>query len=158
MADSLAPVFNALSGPELLKTVLADIERKLLATGEFEGHMTFPWVKYQYEVAMVVYPKQAVDAEPGISAKGDFEAGTLPSNEEVPEPAHTFDVKDSVVVDTPNIARIESDQPIPTPGRGPGGVLIDKPVSFVKPDANRKPFGYTGTDGKGKHGTGQSAS
>ena len=150
MAADTALVFNALSGPELLKAVLTDIEKKLLATGEFDSHVTFPWVKYDYKVSMVVYPKQAVDAEPGIVVAGGETTG-------VDDPKmrhHDIAVEDVVIVDTPDLARIASKQPIPTPGRGPGNVLIDKMVTPAAPKSDKRPFGYKGTDGKGASGTG----
>ena len=156
MSTDTALVFNALSGPELLKAVLSDIEKKLLATGEFDTHVTFPWVKYDYRVSMVVYPKQAVDAEPGIVVAGQFEAPVVEPGE---KPLTQFKVEDTVIVDTPDLARIASEQPIPTPGRGPGNVLIDKMVTPAAPKSDKRPFGYKGTDGKGASGTGnQSAS
>ncbi len=156
MATDTVLVFNALSGPELLKVVLTDIEKKLLATGEFDAHVTFPWVKYNYSVGLVVYPKQAVDAEPGIKVAGEFEAPVVGPSEGTPV---EIKVEDTVIVDTPDLARIESSQPIPTPGRGPGNVLVDKLVTPATSKSDKRPFGYKGTDGKGASGTGnQSAS
>lgn len=159
MADSAALVFNALSGPELVKVILADIEKKLVATGEFDGNITFPWVKYNYQISMVSYPKQPADSEPVLVT-----SGVGGSTEAIPSEAKADEVKETIVVnevtvDTPDLARIESDQPIPTPGRGPGNVLIDKPVVPPAPKSDKRPFGYKGMDGKGKDGTGnQSAS
>lgn len=148
MADT-ALVFNALSGPEILKAVLADIEKKLVATGEFDGHVTFPWFKYNFQVSMVVYPKQAVDAEPGIKVAGAGEQGEVPEDGE-DAAKKTVLVADTVIVDTPDLTRIESGQPVPTPGKGVGNVLVDKLVTPAGPKDERRPFGYKGTDGKGK--------
>ncbi len=153
MAADTVLVFNALSGPELLKVVLTDIEKKLLATGEFDAHVTFPWVKYNYQVGLVVYPKQAVDAEPGIKAAGEGEVDNK-DPEVDKESAVSIEVEDTVIVDTPDLARIASNLPVPTPGRGPGNVLIDRMVTPAAPKSDKRPFGYKGTDGKGASGTG----
>lgn len=156
MSDT-ALVFNALSGTELLEVVVSKIRATLLATGEFDPHVSFPWVKFDYHVGLVVYPKQSVDAEPGIVAKGEvILGGEAPEGQEPQE----IKVEDTQIVDTPDLARIESQQPIPTPARGTGNVLVDKMVTPVAQTAERRPFGYKGTDGKGKaSGTGnQSAS
>lgn len=154
MSDSSALVFNALSGPELVKSILAEIEKKLLATGDFESNITFPWVKYEYQVSMVSYPKQAVDAEPVVVAKGTGgDTAPVPGGAMADTLVETV-VADVVVVDTPDLARIASEQPIPTTAKGPGNVLIDKPVIPVPQKSDKRPFGYKGTDGKGKDGTG----
>lgn len=159
MSDT-ALVFNALSGTELLEVVVSKIRATLLATGEFDSHVSFPWVKFDYHVGLVVYPKQSVDAEPGIVAKGEVTLGD-PADAPAPEDElKEIKVQDTQIVDTPDLARIESEQPIPTPARGAGNVLVDKMVTPVAQTAERRPFGYKGTDGKGKtSGTGnQSAS
>ena len=154
-----ALVFNALSGPEAVKAILAVIEKRLLATGEFDGHVTFPWFKYDYNIAMVIYPKQAVDADPGIKVSGTGGSTTGIPSEAKADEIHEVAISDSVIVDTPDLARIESDQPIPTPARGAGNVLVDKLVTPAPPAGDRRPFGYKGTDGKGKSsGTGNQSS
>lgn len=144
-----ALVFNALAGPELVNVILDKIRAKLEATGEFAGNVTFPWVKFDFNVGLTVYPKQAVDDAPGIVAKDN---GVMGETDQPPvdETPVEVVVNTTAVIDVPDIARIESNQPLPTVAPGPGGVLIDKLVVPVVKDEGRKPFGYTGTDGKGK--------
>lgn len=158
MADSTALVFNALSGPELIAAILSDIEKKLVATGDFNSNITFPWVKYNYQISMVAYPKQPADSDPVLVASGDGGSTEgVPGEAKADEITETV-ISNEVVVNTPDLTRLESNQPIPTPSKGPGNVLIDKPVVPAPVKDNKRPFGYKGLDGKGKDGTGNQSS
>lgn len=130
-------VFNALTGPELKAHILDTIGKKLDATGEFVAHITFPWVKYTFEVGIVAYPKQAVDAPPEIVAKGEEELG----DETIGGSRKDTKISGEEVVDTPDAARIASGLPIPTIAPGPGGVKIDKPV-MPKVEEKKGGMGY----------------
>jgi len=125
----MALMFNALTGPELKVAILADIAQKLDNTGEFQGNITFPWVKYEYTVGLVIYPRQDVDAEPGVKVSGSFEAPEAPPA----SPIVVVAVADSKIVDTPDLTRIASGQPVPATQPGPGGVLVDKSVKVQPP-------------------------
>lgn len=158
MAET-ALVFNALSGPELVEAIVADIRKKLVATGDFDANITFPWVKYEFRVSMVSYPKQPADADPVLVAHGTGGATEGVPSDATPDLLKETVVADSVVVDTPDHARIDSGLPIPTPAPGPGKVLVDKLVQPAPQKSDTRPFGYKGTDGKGKSsGTGNQSS
>lgn len=131
-------VFNALSGTEMKLAILADIEKRLDASGEFGAHVAFPWVKYTFEIGLTVYPKQQMDDPAGIVVKGELEAGTKPDSG---EPNAPIVLVGGEVVDVPNETRIASDQPIPTPAPGPGGVLVDKMQLAVTAVQTTKPKG-----------------
>lgn len=136
-------IFNALSGPELKAVILAAIAKKLDDTGEFGGHMAYPWVSYTFKVGIVAYPKQAMNAEPGIVAEqaDPVDYGKFPSNAEAPEPATITQVTGSDVIDTPDKARLDADLPLPTMAVGLGGVIVDKlivPPPAPEPSQNRK--------------------
>jgi hypothetical protein len=136
-------VFNALNGPELKAVILAAIAKKLDDTGEFSTHMTYPWVSYTFNVGIVSYPKQAMDAEPGIVAVQEtpVDIGKFPTNEEAPEPATVTQVHGGAVIDTPDKARLDADLPLPTTAVGLGGVIVDKPIvapPAPEPSQNRK--------------------
>lgn len=129
----MSQIFNALSGTELKKAILADIEKEMDATGEFKQHMTFPWVRYEATVKILAYPKQALDAEPGIQlhAVGEM-VGEGVENLPGEAPETILDLRILDTIDTPDKARVTSNQPIPTQARA-AGVLIDKPVHRVEP-------------------------
>ena len=127
--------FNALTGPELKRYLLTKIEEELDKSDKFGNHLTHPWIKYSFEVSISTYPQEAQDANPKVVAKGgevlnDQNAihDDLDANEPVVEV-----LKSSGVVDTPDKARVESNQPIPTTVKGPGDVLVDKPVQVKFP-------------------------
>lgn len=128
----MSRIFNALNGPELLKSILSDIERELTLTGEFKNNITYPWVKYEATVKVLSYPKQNLADEPGIKVAvtsetafpNDVDDNTRPAPE-VPEVV--FDLRLADVIDTPDKARVDSGQPIPTQGKA-AGVLVDKLV------------------------------
>jgi hypothetical protein len=126
----MSQIFNALNGAELKKAILADIEREMDLTGEFRNHVTFPWVKYTAHITLLSYPKQAMDAEPGIkiTASGVATDNLVPP---VAEPEVVLDLKVGSVVNVPDQARVDSDQPIPTQSLA-AGILIDAPVHRVK--------------------------
>lgn len=130
----MGQIFNALSGQELKKAILADIEKELELTGEFKQHMTFPWVRYEATVKVLSYPKQALDAEPAIKieAKGEMVGDGAENISESARPEVILDLSIADVMDTPDKARVQSGQPIPTQARQ-NGVLVDKPVHRIEP-------------------------
>ena len=134
-------IFNALNGVELKQFLLQRIESKLDEHGDFKESLTFPWIQYEFSVKVLSYPKQAKDAEPGIVVEGEGTAtvterggiqdGPITVHEDGVE--EVFDIKELRIIDTPDQARVDSKQPIPTPAPGPGGALVDKPVEFKLP-------------------------
>jgi hypothetical protein len=120
--------FNALTGPELKKFLLAKIEEELDKSDKFGNHLSHPWFQYTFEVAISTYPQNAMDAKPVVIAKGlDTK---IPDEIEIEAllPGVDEEFKSSGIVDTPDKARIESNQPIPTTVKGAGDILVDKPV------------------------------
>ncbi len=126
-------IFNALNGTELKKAILADVEREMDLTGEFRNHVTYPWVKYTAHLTLLSYPKQAMDAEPGIKITAKDVLWDAKEAQAVgPEvPEVVLDLKVDGVVDIPDQARVDSGQPIPTQALA-AGVLIDKDVHRPK--------------------------
>lgn len=134
MQEERKPVFNALNGLEMRKYILDQIEKKLEASNEFPEGLTFPWVKWT--VTILSYPQQDMSEEP----KNVF----VEETEEPPKEA-TILINLDDVVDTPDKARVESNQPVPTTLPGPGlgmrdgkgfgplspPVMVDKPVLVV---------------------------
>lgn len=123
--------FNALSGPELIAYILDKIKTDLEASGEFGGHVTFPWFKLDYEVKVLCYPKQDITDEPKVKVVGAAAEGAPETDSKVTKISNTH------TVDTPDQARVETKQPVPTQAVGKGGVLFDKPVE-IKPPAKGK--------------------
>lgn len=132
--------FNALNGPELLKYILTKIEEKLESTGEFLPNITFPWVKFDFEVKVLVYPKQAMTDTAKLIVKGSGVAGELVDRDWPANPPTTiieFNAKSSEVIDIPDQARVDSGQPVPTTTPGTKGVLVDKPVEMKVPSKGK---------------------
>lgn len=117
--------FTALSGPELKKYILTKIEEALDKTDKFGNHLSHPWVKYEFELKMGTYPQQDKEDDPKIlvSIAAEEKDGDITSAEIINDV-----MKNSGIIDTPDKARIETNQPIPTQTKGPGDVFVDKPV------------------------------
>jgi hypothetical protein len=116
--------FNALTGPELKKFLLAKIEEELDKSDKFGNHLSHPWIKYRFGIDFVTYPQDAMDSEPKSIAKGSDEQGDAPEEEK----QVLTNAAGEGIIDTPDKARIETNQPIPTTAKGAGDVLVDKPV------------------------------
>lgn len=115
--------FNALNGEELIKFLLVGVEKSLRESGEFGPAITFPWFEYRWILNVTVYPKQARGAEPLIKLDAEGKAqGNQPD-----ESPTKIELSSGDVVDTPDLARIDSDQPIHIPEPSSGGVTVDKP-------------------------------
>lgn len=121
-------IFNALNGEEFLNYLIKTLRERCEATGEFHPAITFPWVKAEFSLKVTVHPRQEQnDPNPGINITPTVEAqieGVIPS----PEVAMAVEVGGTFILDTPDQARVDSNQPIPTPSPGPKGILVDKPV------------------------------
>lgn len=130
--------FTALSGPEVKKYLLAKIEEELDKSDKFGNHLTHPWFKYMFQIGLSTYPQQAMEEAP-IKIVGTIvgEEGTQPTGVEVEIPPSDIFFKQEVI-DTPDKARIETNQPIPTPMKGPGDVLVDRPVVAKFPQVKGK--------------------
>jgi hypothetical protein len=119
--------FNALTGPELKKFLLVKIEEELDKSDKFGMHLAYPWIKYNFVVGLTVYPTQSMDAPPTPVASGQGNDGD-PGLKQADGTLEDMEIKGEAVVDTPDKARIETNQPIPTTVKGAGDVLVDKPV------------------------------
>lgn len=117
--------FNALTGKELKEVILQKISEELDLSGDFGPHLTYPWIKYDFRVRVLSYPRQAVTSDPDVKA----EATTISNIPERSETIHEIQVTNEQIIDTPDQARADHNLPIPTATPGPGGVLVDKPVT-----------------------------
>lgn len=129
------PELIAMNGREVLKYLIDRIEKKLDASGEFAEHVTFPWWKYSFEVKLLSYPKQDIDVDLNVVAQGEEVIGGIASEGTV---VSELKVEESETIDTPDKARIDSDQPINVPASGPGGNTIDKQVLVPKREHKHK--------------------
>ncbi len=59
--STVARPFSALSGQEIKRIILADIERNLDADYRFKNHLTYPLVSWKWVLAAKVYPSEAPD-------------------------------------------------------------------------------------------------
>jgi hypothetical protein len=110
MQEQLVAPFNALNGLELRKYILSRVEKKLEESNDFPEGLTFPWVRWT--ITILSYPQQDINDDPKFKIVD--EAGIPPT-----DPADiVFDLNE--IVDTPDKARIESGQEVPTPVPGPG--------------------------------------
>lgn len=59
--STVARPFNALSGTEIKKIILNEIERNLEADYRFKNHLTYPMVSWHWVLAAKVYPSEQPD-------------------------------------------------------------------------------------------------
>ena len=135
----MLPQLNALNGTEMIEFMLASIRKKLEDSGEFHLHTTFPLFRLDYKLSIASYPQQDLEDAPKIKVEGTtlLDRREDRSVKELSEPIKT-EIEASIVVDTPDKARVEAHLPVPTPSPGPGGVIVDKPVSRMPKVGNKK--------------------
>jgi len=59
--STVARPFNALSGTEIKKIILNEIERNMEADYRFKNHLTYPMVSWRWVLAAKVYPSEQPD-------------------------------------------------------------------------------------------------
>lgn len=114
--------FNALNGAETLEVILAKIRTALINTGEFRPHLTFPLMKFDFEVKVWNYPKQSLNSDAGIKATGS--EGERAEDTNASEPSLT--VNSVEVVDTPDKERKAVGLEIPVAQSAAHGILVDQ--------------------------------
>ena len=119
------PVFTALNGAEVKAVFLDAISKAMDESGEFKENLTFPWVKFSYDLKLTSYPKAAMDSDPASVAKGEIEQEVPVMDGPVVE---TVITSEPVIIDTPDQARVDAGLPLPTavPVKNVG--IVDKPV------------------------------
>lgn len=139
-------LFNALNGTEVKHLILKEVERQIDLSGEFTNNITFPYLEWEVTAKVLAYPKQRPGEEPAIKVEaggtitkhqdpdkeGDYgmDEITLGINEKGLKTVLEFDTKHTV--DTPDLARVNADLPLPTPSPVPGVGIVDKLVQSVK--------------------------
>lgn len=120
--------FNALSGAETKKFLLAEIEKMFDESGNFTPHLTYPWFRFELDLKITLLSGRASD--PGVmktlGVVGAVEAGEPGENPEVVE------FQASGEVNTPDTAREASDQPLHIAEESETGIKVDKPRRRVK--------------------------
>lgn len=127
------PQFTALSGSELKSVILDKISRAMDESGDFNNNITYPWLRYSYELKMTSYPKFAFDAElqPVVKVEDEIKdplgapENLVPSMDDVKE---TVLVSEPMTIDTPDQARVDADLPLPTPTPVVNIGVVDKMV------------------------------
>lgn len=124
-------LFNALNGQELKKIIMQQVERALDEDFHFRQHLTYPVVSFNWNLVVSAYPLQPPEFK--IGAEHDIVAA--PKGEEIPMPKPeeigTFELGGRSKIDTPNQAREESGQAVPTPivvGRPGEQVVVERPL------------------------------
>ena len=113
-AASIARVFNALSGEELKKAILLDIEKKLNNHPELKAHLTFPVVAYQYTIAIRAYPREKQMEK--VTGGAQYRAADPQTGQWVPTEQTSVDMLihgQSETIDRPDDARERRGLPIP---------------------------------------------
>lgn len=146
-ASTVARPFNALSGAEIKKAILNEIERNLDADYRFKQHLTYPLVSWCWELAAKVFPSDQSDIrikiEKTIKAEGvDPSAYTSAPFSQVTF-RHERTVAAPMAGETADAARRDTGQAVPTPRvvAGPEGtrMVVDAPEIPVgaKDDLNK---------------------
>lgn len=136
--------FNPLNGLELKKIILDKMATAMDQSGVFRQARTFPWVHYNVALGLTVAPQQNQEDPPTIIAKVD---GEFQSFEEIEQdgkkvvlviPAPNVPTLETVtldaVIDTPDLARLETNQPIPTQTVSETGISVDRPTMPKPPE------------------------
>ncbi len=131
------PHFTALSGSELKSVILKRIEQEMENSGDFNNNITYPWLKYIFELKITSYPKFAFDAElqTVVEIEGEHKdpegapENLVPSMDDVKE---TVITAEPMIVDTPDQARVDADLPLPTPTPVVNIGVVDKLVMQEK--------------------------
>lgn len=131
-------VFNALSGTELKKAILAELDKEMDLSGEFRSHVTYPWVKFDANIKILSYPKQDMNAEPLTVAVASGELSTGAAVDYSVPVVTVAEINTQKIIDTPDQARIETGQPVPTQATV-AGVQVDKGIVRPQPAALPKP-------------------
>jgi hypothetical protein len=123
--------FNALSGAELKAIILDRISKELDDSGEFSPNLSYPWIKWDFQVRVTTYPKHPVENEPEVVAEGTIENNI---NHELLAETETVEVSvpEPIIIDTPDQARVDADLPLPTPVPVVNVGVVDKPVKQAK--------------------------
>ncbi len=134
-------LFNALNGQELKKIIMQQVEKAIDDDFHFRRHLTYPVVSFDWKLVVSAYPLQPPKFE--IAAEHDVVAAPEGAEIPVPKPGEikTFELEGSSKIDTPDQARDESGQPIPTPtvvGRPGERVVVERP--FDPPPKKKDPL------------------
>lgn len=128
--------FNPLNGTELMEVIIADIRRAMIESGEFSQNLTYQWIKYDYKIKMVSYPKNSAEDEPQEVVTGGAafpDPDFPPLDIDAVDTQRLFLEPDApVIVDTPDQARVDADLPLPTPVPVVNVGIVDKPIRQAK--------------------------
>lgn len=129
--------FNALSGAETKKFLLAEIEKMFDESGNFTPHLTYPWFRFELDLKITLLSGRAEN--PGemktLAVSGHVEVPK--ENSAIPPgsgtgPTETIEFQASGEVNTPDTAREASDQPLHIAEESETGIKVDKPRKRVK--------------------------
>jgi hypothetical protein len=136
--STVARPFSALSGQEIKKIILNEIERNLEADYRFKNHLTYPMVSWRWVLAAKVYPSEAPDIRveldktmrsPGVPATFTGFDGIEPVEIEV---TSERTVAAPAAGETADSARRDAGLEVPAPRivRGPSNTkfIVDAPT------------------------------
>jgi hypothetical protein len=117
---------------ELKAVFLDQISKAMDESGEFNGNLSYPWVKWDFSLKFTSYPKFAVDSElqEVVNISEVIPAGDIPPLEIQDENTKIVVVapEEPLVIDTPDQARVDADLPLPTPVPVVNVGVVDKPI------------------------------
>lgn len=118
MPISTQRVFTPLTGDELARIIAHDVEEQLLRQHDFRGHLTYPCVKWEFEVRLKVHPCEPAE----FTAKADGEVVVDPAGLAVTvvKGERNCDTRDPNG-QAPDEARAEAGLPVPTVRQTPLG-------------------------------------
>jgi len=112
-------LYNALSGLELRKKILHDVEVMLDSDDRFRNHITYPRVKYRFDLTLEVYPADPDTFSLAVEKQhGDTDTGGKP---------RTIHIESQTPHEHPDKVRQEIGLPVPRPqATGEGIVELTK--------------------------------
>ncbi len=113
--------FNALSGLETLDVITTRIRQALENTGEFKQNIAFPLMRFDFDVKVWSYPKQALSGEAGIKV-----GASVVDKDALTEPGKPIvSVSSGAILDTPDKERLNAGLDIPRAQPAAQGVIVD---------------------------------
>jgi len=149
--NTIARPFNALSGEELKRIIMNEIQRQLDADYRFKNHLTYPQISWAWDLHVKAYPSDIpefrIHLEKTIRAPKTEQMDAPPPPRE-DAPVVEFDLGTSRLVaaptgETTDSARRDAGLPVPAPRvvAGPAGskVLVDAPDIPIPGNEPEKP-------------------
>lgn len=149
MATGVRP-FYALTGQEIKKVILKEIERQLDADYRFRENITYPLINWRWKLACNVYPGEPANWKVVVGPVNTLAEGAVMPQEDEPYVEVDFDggrdvsapARDGMTADA---TRRDAGLPVPSPRKAPGLGGDRMTVDVVPPIAGEREATFAAT-------------